>query len=168
MKRWMVWLVCGIGLSVMVAEAEAQPVHRLGVGANYWVALDDVDVDDVDEDGISYYATYQYAPGVLALQLDLEQMPDRFGVDSYAPAAYLVLGRGVFVAAGFGWMNVDGEWSDDPFYAFRAGLDVSFIPHVQLELGVSYRFDAETELGDAIDAIDTDTVFLGGAIRFAF
>ena len=160
-------LMAGLLVGAGLASA-ADQAHRLGVGANYWVALDDVDVDNVDENGFSYLVSYQYRPGLLGLQLDGEMMPDRFGKDSYAPAAYVILGQTLYAAAGVGIVNVDGDWADDPFYAFKAGLDLELLPSLFLDISASYRFDSETKLDDAVDAIDTDTVYLGAAVRLGF
>ncbi len=140
---------------------------RLGVGVNYWVSLDELD-SDVDDDGFSYLLTYKYhSEGLLGFQLDFEMLPDRFGEDAYAPAGYVILGKGLYVAAGVGIVNTDGDWANDPFFAFRAGLDFALTSKVFLDIGASYRFDSELDLGDAVDAIDTDTVFLGAAVRLA-
>ena len=165
MKKWLgVLLVLLVAVPAALAEESG---HRLGVGANYWIALDDLS-SDVDENGFSYLLTYQWRPGLLGLQLDGEILPDRFGEDAYAPAAYLLLGKAIYAAVGIGIVNQDGEWADDPFFALKAGLDLEVLPRIYLDLSASYRFDAETDLGDAFDAIDTDTVFLGAAARFGF
>ena len=166
MKRTLlVWLVLFTFLSAAQAE---ESVHRFGAGANYWIALDDIDVDDVDEDGFSYFASYQFRPTLIGLQADLEFLPDRFGEDAIAPAAYVVLGKALYAAAGVGILSIDGDWADDPFFAFKAGLDLEVLPHLFLDVSASYRFDPETELEDAVDNIDTDTVFLGAAVRLGF
>ena len=165
MKKWMeVLLVLLATASGVLAE---DSVHRLGVGANYWIALDDLS-SDVDENGFSYLLSYQWRPGLIGLQLDGEILPDRFGEDAYAPAAYLLLGKAIYAAAGIGIVNQDGEWAEDPFFALKAGLDLEVLPRIYLDISASYRFDAETDLGDAFEAIDTDTVFLGAAARFGF
>ena len=161
------WMALALGLAFSPARA-ADSAHRLGGGANYWTAIDDIDVDDVDEDGFSYFVSYQYRPTLLGLEADVEFLPDRFGEDAIAPAAYLVLGQAIYAAAGAGILHVDGKWADDPFFALKAGLDLEFLPHLFLDVSASYRFDPETELEDAIDAIDTDTVFLGAAVRLGF
>lgn len=158
---WVLW-VAFIGLS---AAQAGDSVHRIGAGANYWTVLDDIDVDDVDEDGFSYFASYQFRPTLIGLQADLEFLPDRFGEDAIAPAAYLILGKAIYAAAGAGILNLDGEWADDPFFALKAGLDLEVLPHIFLDISASYRFDPETKLEDAVDNIDTDTVFLGAAVR---
>ena len=168
MKKMLVWMMV-FGLAAGLTTAQAQEdVHRLGVGANYWVAIDDIDVDNVDDNGFSYLATYQWRPSVLGLQLDFEMLPDRFGEDAYAPAAYLIFGKALYVAAGAGIVNQDSEWADDPFYAFKAGLDLNLLANLYVDISASYRCDAETDVGDAVDAIDTDTLFLGAAVRLGF
>ncbi len=163
-----VWLIiAGLWIGAGLAQA-SDTTHRLGVGANYWKALDSIDVETIDDNGFSYYATYQYRPGLLGLELDAEILPDRFGEDAYAPAAYLVVGKALYAAAGVGLVRQDGKWADDPFYALKAGLDLEVLPHLYLDLSASYRVDSEVDLEDAVDAIDTDTVFLGAAVRLGF
>ena len=160
-----------IGLALLgfaLGTVHADGAHRLGVGANYWTALDSIKVNDVDDDGFSYLVTYQYRPGLLGLQLDVEFLPDRFGKDAYAPAAYVVLGGFIYAAAGIGMIHQDGDWADDPFLALKAGLDLELLPRIYFDISASYRFDSKTDLGDAVDKIDTDTLFLGAAVRFAF
>lgn len=166
MKSSRIWIVIGLfSLGVTAAKA-GDAVSRLGLGANYWTAIDDIDVDNVDEEGFSYFVSYQYRPGLLGLELDVEMLPDRFGEDAYAPAAYVILGGAIYAAAGIGIVNQDSEWADDPFYALRAGLDLELLPSIYLDLSASYRFDSETKIKDAVDEIDTDTLFLGAALRF--
>ncbi|NCA82402.1 MAG: hypothetical protein EOM72_06605 [Opitutae bacterium] len=141
--------------------------HRIGVGANYWMALDDLD-EDFDDNGLSYLASYQYWPTLIGLQADVEFLPDMFGEDAIAPAAYLLLGKAIYAAAGVGIVNQDGEWADDPFFALKVGLDLEVLPSLYLDISGSYRFNSEVDLEDAFDAIDTDTVFLGAAVRIGF
>ncbi|HMO50021.1 MAG TPA: hypothetical protein PKE26_04040 [Kiritimatiellia bacterium] len=164
-KLWIV--MAGLMIAASGAWAEDHP-HRIGAGINYWVALDDIDVDNVDDDGFSYLLTYQYRTGLLGLQLDLEMLPDRFGEDAYAPAAYLLLGKALYAAVGVGMVYQDSEWADDPFIAFKAGVDLNLVANLYLDISASYRFDSKTKLSDATEDIDTDTVFLGAALRFGF
>jgi hypothetical protein len=162
---WMLIAVLLMGAHTGWAE---EHTTRLGLGVNYWVAIDDIDTDDVDDDGFSYLISYQYRPGLLGLQLDLELLPDRFGEDAYAPAAYAVLGNAIYAAAGIGIMHQDSDWADDPFFALKAGLDLNILANVYLDISASYRFDSEVDLDDAVEAIDTDTLFLGAAVRLGF
>ena len=170
-KRWL--LAVGIiGLFVWVQGVNAESVHRLGVGANYWRMLDDIDAEDIDENGFSWLATYQYkAADLLKLEVDLEVFPERYqGIDdtAYAPQAYLVIGSTIYAAAGVGILYADGDFADDPFYSLRAGLDLEIIPQLYLDLNVNYRFLKTTNLSDTAKDIDTDTLMLGAAIRIEF
>ncbi len=166
MKNWIVPVI--LALFLLPSARAADSAHRIGAGANYWVCIDDIDVDNVDEDGFSYLVSYQYRPTLVGLQADVEFLPDLFGEDAIAPAAYLVVGKTIYAAAGAGIVNLDGEWADEPFLALKAGLDLEILPGLFLDLSASYRFNSETDLEEAVDAIDTDTVFLGAAARIGF
>ncbi|MGB5983967.1 MAG: hypothetical protein WBG37_01585 [Desulfobacterales bacterium] len=41
-------VICGL---ILTGTAWADSAHRLGAGLHYWTALDDIDLDEVDEDG---------------------------------------------------------------------------------------------------------------------
>ena len=154
-------------LFCLASAPAADQAHRIGGGVNYWVALDDLD-SDFDEEGLSYLATYQYRPTLVGFQADVEFLPDLFGEDAIAPAAYLLVGSAIYAAAGAGILNVDGEWADEPFFALKAGLDLELLPSIYLDISASYRFNYGIDLDDAVDEIDTDTVFLGAGLRLGF
>ncbi len=163
------WLVLGMFVCTACAlfgagDAFAEN-HRLGAGVNYWVTLDDLDIDEADEDGLSYLLTYQYQPGLLGVELDLEFLPDRFGEDAYAPQAYLLLGTALYGGAGIGIIHTDGSFEDEPFFALKAGLDLELLPRLYLDVSANYRFNDTADLEDSDSNIDTDTVFLGAAVR---
>lgn len=162
------WWVIAIGALCMVggySTARAESAHRLGGGVNYWVALDDIE-SDVDEEGFSYLISYQYRPELLGLEADVEFLPDRFGEDAIAPQAYLVVGKALYAAAGIGIIHQDSDWADDPFYSFKVGLDLEILSGLYLDLSANYRFESKSELESSDTDIDTDTVFLGAALRF--
>ena len=166
MKKWMILTAMG-ALALWGAEqARAEESgSRFGGGVNYWTTIDDIDVDNIDENGLSYYVSYQYRGDLLGLEADVELMPDSYGDDVLAPQAYLLVGGDIYAAAGVGVMYIDDEFADDPFYALRAGLDLELLPHINLDVYATYRFNPDVEIGDAVDAIDTDTLFLGAAVR---
>ena len=166
MNKWIVLLV--LALFLVPSLHAADQTHRIGAGANYWVALDDIDIDDVDESGLSYFASYQFRPSLIGFQADVEFLPDMFGGDAIAPAAYLLVGSAIYAAAGAGMLSVDGEWADEPFFALKAGLDLELLPSIYLDISASYRFNYGIDLDDALDEIDTDTVFLGAGLRLGF
>ena len=165
MKKWMILAAMGALTVAGVEQVRAEEsAHRLGGGANYWTTIDDVDTDNIDEDGFSYFASYQYRGDLLGLELDVEMAPDAWGDDVIIPQAYLIVGGDIYAAAGAG--IVTGLDGDEPiFYALRAGLDLELLPHINVDIYATYRFGEEIDLDDAVDAIDTDTVYLGAAIR---
>jgi hypothetical protein len=170
-KRWL--LAVGIiGLFVWAQSAHAESNHRIGVGVNYWTMLDDLDDDNIDKDGFSWLATYQYkVAALLKLEADLEVFPKGFqGIDdvAYAPEAYLVVGSTIYGAVGIGILYADGDFADDPFYALRAGLNLEIVPQLYLDLNVNYRFAETSNLSDRAKDIDGDTMTLGAALRLGF
>lgn len=152
----------------LILSAPALAEHRIGGGVNYWRMIDDIDIDNIDKDGLSYLVSYQYRMALVGLQADVEFLPDMFGDDAIAPAAYVLVGAGIYAAAGIGIINLDGDFADDPFFALKAGLDLEVLPEIYLDISASYRFNSDVKLEDAIDDINSDTVFLGAAARFAF
>ena len=171
---WKSWLlgvaVLGTGLCQSLLASESP--NRLGAGANYWVTLenlDDEDINNLDENGFSYYASYQYWPSLLGLEAQVELYPDWIGQDdAYAPQAYLLLGSTLYAGAGAGIMYFNDEWADDPFYALKAGLNLELLPSLYLDITANYRFKSKTQLQDSSSNIDTDTVFLGAALRLGW
>ena len=152
---------------VLPARAAWSGEHRPGGGVNYGVALEDLDEDDVDEDGFSYLISYQYMMDWVGVELDVELLPDRFDEDAVAPAAWFLLGKTLYAGAGIGIVNSDGDFADEPFFALRAGLNLELLPSLYADLSVNYRFNDEADLDDDDRNIDTDTLFLGAAVRFS-
>jgi hypothetical protein len=148
--------------------AEAGP--RIGAGLTYWHALEDIDLKEFDQDGASWFITYQSGgDGLIRWEADFEMMPDGFMASPetvYAPQVYAVLGRTITAAAGIGWYYADGDWADEPFYALRAGMEFVLLPKISLDVTANYRFTKWGELEG--EDIDTDTIMLGAAVRLAF
>jgi hypothetical protein len=164
---WAVMMAAAVGLSATGWSAG----NQIGVGANYWKAVDDIDLGNVDEDGISWVLTYQYKPGMVGLGLDLDWKEKGFGGSEetvYEPQAYLILGQTLYAAAGIGGYYSDGNFADDPFYLLRAGLDLRLLKALHLDLYATYRFESLDDLDSGDKGIDTDTVMLGAAARFEF
>lgn len=163
---WMAALAAACVATTAPTDARAE--LRLGAGVNYWVMLDDIEIDDIDKSGFSYLASIQLRGDLLGLGVDVELMPDRFGMDTYSGQAYLIVGKGIYGAAGIGIDSVDGEFADAPFFSLRLGLDLELVTGLHLDISANYRFNEKTNLGDLQDTIDTDTIFLGAALRLAF
>jgi hypothetical protein len=165
MKKAIVVLLALVFVSSLALQAGAGE-SRLGGGVNYWRVVEDVD-EEFDEDGISWLVSYQYCPDeIFRIEADAEIFPDGLlgvGDTAYAPQAFAILGSWIYAGVGVGIYYAE-EWADDPFYVLRAGLDLEVLPDaLHLDIYGRYQF---TEWGD-ID-IDTDTVILGGAVRFEF
>jgi opacity protein-like surface antigen len=164
-RLFMAVMVLGLGLMLFSADLQAGE-HRIGGGANYWVAVDDIDDDNIDDDGFSYLVSYQHWWDFLGLEVDMELLPDRFGEDAFAPEAYLLFGSTIYAGAGIGIMNSDGDFADEPFYALRAGVNLELLPKVFVDISANYRFNDTDDLKNNESDIDTDTIFLGAAVRF--
>ncbi len=162
LKR-LLMVACVLLLGVSMAMANGK--HRIGAGVNYWTTIDDLELDNIDEDGLAYLLTYQYRPGLIGFGIDVEMLPDYLGEDSYAPQAYLIVGKGIYAAAGVGIVYADSDWADDPFYSVRVGLELDLLDAVVIDLYGNYRFNETSHIGDELEKIDTDTVFLGLAVR---
>lgn len=154
-------------LTLMMAPQAWAGEHRIGGGANYWVAVEDIDADDADDDGFSYLASYQYVMDFVAIELDVEFLPDRFGETALAPEAYFLLGRAIYAGVGLGIVHADGGFADEPFFALRGGLNLEILPEIYLDVSANYRFNDSADLDGDDSDIDTDTVFLGAAVRFS-
>lgn len=159
-----------VWVSLAALRAAAEGPHHLGAGANYFVAVENIDQQDTDEDGFGYFFSYQYRPnGPLGLEVDLEMLPDGYaGAEDtvYAPQAYVILGSYIYLAAGVGGFYTDGEFSDDPFYVFRLGTELDFRRQVYFDFYANYQFEHWDDLSASDKNIGSDTVFLGAAIRF--
>lgn len=169
-SRWMV-AVAVIGLFTVVQSVRADSSQRLGLGANYWTMVDNVKLRDIDENGFSYLATYQYQPArFLKLELDAEVFPEHFqGIDGWscAPEAYIVAGSTLYLAGGIGILYAHDDFADKPFYALRAGLDLEIVPRFFLDLNVNYRFSEMTNLSAIANDINGDTMMFGAALRLS-
>lgn len=169
--RWLLTVTI-MGALALAQGVQAESVHRLGVGANYWRMMDDIDVHNFDENGVSWLLTYQYKlADLVKFEADLEVFPNgAAGADhmTYAPEAYLVLGSTIYVAAGVGILYSDGDFADNPFYALRAGLDVRIVSRIYLDFNVNYRFSEAADLSATDRNIDTDTLMFGLALRYEF
>jgi hypothetical protein len=172
MKRWTVALVVCFGLCCLCGSVGAEAGSRVGLGLTYWHALDDVDFSDYDQDGVSWFLTYQSrGEYLIGWEADLEMMPEGFMGSPeavYAPQAYIILGTSIHGAAGIGWYYSDGHWADEPFYALRAGMEFTLIPTIYLDITANYRFTNWGDLKEEDINVDTDTIMLGAALRLGF
>jgi hypothetical protein len=167
MKRW-IFIVLLLSTTATAHNSSAAD-HRIGGGVNYWVTLEDIEFDSkkFDNDGLAILASYQYWPGLLGLEVGVEFLPDRFGQSAITPEAYILLGRTVYCGLGVGILYTDEDFADEPFFALRAGLNLELLPNLYADIYANYRFNDSAELEGKETNIDTDTVFLGAALRIA-
>ncbi|HMP90546.1 MAG TPA: hypothetical protein PJ991_10105 [Kiritimatiellia bacterium] len=163
-------LVIMIALPVAIPGALADV--RLGLGVNYWKTLDDIKADDFDEDGLSWIISAQFGLTEWSkLELAVERFDKGFGgatKEVYAPQAFIIIGKGIYAGAGVGGYYSDGDWSSDPFFALRAGINFEILPSLFLDINANYRFESWDDLSDEGKNIDSDTVTLGAAVRIEF
>lgn len=167
MRRMVCLLAVAGALVGLVQSAEAEVDHRIGVGVHYWKKVGDIELDAIEEDGLGWMLTYQLRPeSLLKFEFDLEQLPEAFGgldKEVYAPQAYVLIGGWLYGAVGVGVYYSDGDFADNPFYAFRVGLDIPLLPFLYVDGNINYRFEDWDEL-DGED-IDEDTLEVGVAVR---
>jgi hypothetical protein len=161
-------IIAGLMLS---NTAFADSAHRLGAGIHYWVAMEDIDVEDVDENGYSLIFSYQYIPaGIFKFEADVELMQEGYaGADTnvWSPQAYLLIGKWLYAGLGIGINYADSDFAEKPFYALRAGLDLQILPRIFLDVNANYRFE-NWDFDKVKEDVDTDTVNLGAILRLEF
>ena len=159
-------------LIALAASASFAGGTRIGAGAHYWKTLDKIELEEIEESGISWIASFQFgSSSLLKFQADVEIFPEKFAgfkEVAYAPQAFIILGRAIYGGAGIGTYYIDGEFADKPFYLLRAGLDLELMPTLYLDLNANYRFEDWDKPEDIIEDIDTDVITLGAAVRIAF
>ena len=160
-----------LSVVMFTGSAWADSAHRLGGGLRYWVALDDIDVDDVDEDGISFIVSYQYSMAdFFKLEADLEFLDKGYaGADDtvWSPQAFFLVGKGLYGGVGVGINYSDGDFADNPFFAFRAGFDLEVLPSIFLDINANYRFE-KWDFDRIEEDLDTDTITVGAILRYEF
>jgi hypothetical protein len=143
--------------------------NSLGVGAHYWTTLKNIDLQNLDKHGYSWVASYQYWPSWIGVEADVEWFKSGFAgapKDVYAPQACLLVGKGIYGAVGIGGYYSDSNWANNPFYTLRAGLDMTLLPHLHIDINGNYRFEDWSGLKGS--NINSDTITIGAAVRLSF
>ena len=146
---------------------------EIGGGATYWYSIDEAKDKSFDRDGLAYSVSGEiFLSDYLAIALELEKMPEDFVFlekDMYLPAAYAILGDGIFLGVGVGAYYYDGEFVGDPWYALRGGFKIPFFSGaVVLDINVNYRTENWDDIKDAKENVGTETLMVGAALRLAF
>lgn len=158
-----------MGACLAVPAAAGQ---RIGAGAHYWRTVDSLDNDSFDRDGVSYLITYQgEVIPLVKYQTDLEiyrrgYAGSRYTV--YAPQALAIVGGWVYGGVGIGILYADSRFANKPFYLLRAGLDLPILPRLRLDINANYHFSEWRGINRTAKDIESDTITIGGALRFAY
>lgn len=171
-RIWMgVLMVCVVaGLGIPAEDAQAQ--HRIGGGLHYLRNLGDIKEDtdggelDFSQDSFSIMASYQYNPGLLKLEGDVEYVFDYVGTGNgmWTPQAWVLVGGLLYGGGGIGIGNTDGDWQQNPWYALRVGVDLA-LSKVDLDIFASYQFQSSRELED-LTGEDLDSLTFAALLRF--
>ena len=168
--------MAAIAVSLVVTQtmaANRDDGFELGAGATYWYSIDEVKDQSFDRDGLGLMLSSSIPlTKAVALGLEIEQSPDNFvflDKHLYLPAAYVILGDGIYAALGIGTYYYDGDFYGDVWYALRAGFKVPVISDgLVLDVNLNYRVEDWDGIKDAGDSVDTDTLMIGAALRLVF
>ena len=159
-------------LAVPPLQAADGSNFQIGVGANYWVALEDAVDESFDEEGLGWMISARYmATPYFGFGLELERSPDNYVAieePMYCPAGYLILGKGLYAGLGVGTYFYDGDFIEDVFYGLRVGVVAEVVPHLVIDINLNYRVDKWSDIKNVDEEVDTDNVILGGAVRLKF
>ena len=166
----LVTAVCAVLAAATTVQAKS---FEIGGGATYWYSIDEAKDKSFDRDGLAYYVSSEiFLANYLAIALEVEKMPEDFVFleeDMYLPAAYLILGDGIYVGAGVGGYYYDGEFEGDPWFALRGGFKIPFFSNaLVLDVNVNYRTEKWDDIKNADDKIGSETLMVGAALRLAF
>jgi opacity protein-like surface antigen len=171
MRRTRAIAVVAFSLAWLAAVPAALAGHSIGLGANYWKTLQNVevaDVTDIDESALSWLASYQYIPeGIFKFEIDLEHYP-KLGADReafWSPEIFALVGGTLYGGVGAGWYYDGKAFVNSPFFMLRAGIDFAILPFLSLDINANYRFNNWDK--NVTDDIDTDTVRLGATVRLS-
>jgi hypothetical protein len=158
-------LVAILALSIWPMTARAG--GRLGGGVHYLHNLGDIKEESgLDENAFSILGSYQLSGGLLSFEADLEYVFDLFGTGEAAwmPQAYVLAGGLIYGGLGIGISYFDGDWSSDPFYNLRAGVDLP-LGGMDLDMYATYQFWSDEDL-KGLTGDDLNSVTFAAVLRF--
>jgi hypothetical protein len=75
------------------------------------------------------------------------------------------VGAGLYGGLGIGTLYADGNFSDNPFFILRAGIDLDLLPRVHVDVNANYHFAEWDGINEVDERLDSDTITLGAAVR---
>ena len=158
-----------ITVMLLAPAVPAQAQFSVGGGIHYLRNLADITNDgqlDLSQNSIAIQATGKYSFGLISVDGQVGYIFDYLGTDESAwePAVWGLVGSFIYGGAGIGWQRSNGEWSDEPFYALRGGVDLP-LGGLELDLNASWRFQGSEDFED-FTGEDLDTITFAALVRF--
>jgi hypothetical protein len=175
MKRiGIVFMLAAIALGASgAADLASAGQHRIGGGLHYLRNLADIQDDpninlddEWDNNSFGILGSYQYSGGMLKFEGDVEYVFDYAGTSEsmWIPSAWVLAGGMIYGGAGVGIGYIDGEWQNDPFYALRAGVDLT-LAKFDLDIFGTYQFQSDEDLKN-LTGEDLDSLTFAALLRF--
>lgn len=167
MKRILLAILLIAAVAAMPGMSSAGP--SLGVGLHYLHNVADIDAEetlDLNKDSWGLIGSLQYDPGLIMFEGQVEYIFNFLGSDEamWLPQAWALIGGLVYGGAGIGIGYIDGDFTSDPFYGLRAGVNLP-LGGVHLDAYGTYQFwndDEWTELTNE----DLDSITFATVLRF--
>jgi len=153
-------------MTIPAFASAALTAVKLGGGIHYLHSLEQIkDSEEFDENSLGYLGSLQLSSAGITVEGLAEYIPDYLGFDEnlVMPQVYLLLGQLIYVGAGAGWGYYNKDWTDDPFYALRAGVNVGRDP-LGLDVFATYRF-MKWKVLENVDSEDWNSITFGAVLR---
>ncbi len=165
-KTMLALLAVAIATTSIVSVSSAG--SSIGGGLHYLRNIGDIDKNtELSKDSFSILGSYMYSMPMIKIEGQVEYVFDYANSDNsmWIPQAYVLVGGMIYGGAGIGIGRIDGEWTSDPFYTLRAGVN---LPLAALNLDVygTYMFWTDDDL-KAATGEDLDSVTLAAVLRFS-
>ena len=168
MKKMLCSMGCVLAMSVAPVRAEEA---SLGLGLRVFRTVDSLP-NAFTEMGVGGYVNWRtFWTEWVSGQLELALYEDGYAgapQEVLSPQAFVLLGREWYAGLGAGMLFADGDFSDQPFLALRAGYQRGWTDWMTFDVSVTYEY-AEWEGDNDEDASEeSDTVVLAAGVRMYF
>ncbi len=141
-----------------------------GVGANYHLALNQLEGTDFDDDHLSYLAGIKLRFNHMwTIDASVEYYPSEEEISYIAsPRLSFLYGEWLYVGTGVEKKYVDLEsgeddWEDETYF-LQAGLEIPLSANNALNIDAYYGLDDFSDISDVVSDFDNDNLTFG--IRF--